>query len=775
MKQLSNTHWLGLLCALMCINHLTFAQQKTTLPGEGRNTQTFNFTVPIKGIKTQHILRQKAKGFSLSNSTQTAEILLPVTKIKIKKPKPFISAYLAIHGKNIDDEYFELSIRTSQDGKEWSLWKLTEFDSHAIAEGEAFLASQVEYFDVKTKYLQYKITTNQETPNNIIITKIKSEQYSPGESDEVKKVVLENQRTNARTKAGCSKPSIVTRSQWGARTPNASFSTSKVTHLVIHHELGSNSSSNWAARVKAVQNFHMNSSGYSDIGYNFLIDPNGVIYEGRAGGDNIVGAHWCSRNRNTMGVCILGNYTFIKPSAAAQASLIKLLTWKATKEGIAPLGRAYHYGVNGQMNQIIGHREGLGCSSCPGDAFFGIIGSIKSKINDAVNNGCGGSGGGGGGSSDTEAPTTSISAVGGNTQAGDFTVNFTDNDNVGVTRTFYQVLEKYGSQWLANRNRGFFNDNFGVLNTFYNQGDGTWSINQAHLRQANTTSSNTRLSTYLAQNSGLPQLYEFSAKVFSTSGPRKFGLHIMSDNGNQDQRGNSYLIWFSGEDNKVRIYETVNNVLNFRAIADAPLDNNWASYKITYSPGFGVMEIFRNNKSLLRWTDSTPIKSGNAISFRTNQTIVEFDDLKVYKFRVDNSVIITTGSASNDDLRRRDGKIKSMVRDAAGNWSAPGNLDITYTGASSRVTAQVEETLKVYPNPIIGEANLSIAQETAGNLQIIVYDMQGRELKILPQQYLTKGYHRIDLTRALEGLDPGVYFLRILTKSSLKVLRFVKQ
>ncbi|MBQ0736383.1 M23 family metallopeptidase, partial [Aquimarina celericrescens] len=66
-------------------------------------------------------------------------------------------------------------------------------------------------------------------------------------------------------------------------------------------------------------------------------------------------------------------------------------------------------------------------------------------------------------STDTTAPTTSISASGGNTQTGDFTANFNDNDNVGVTRRFYQALEKYGDNWYANRGNGFFNDNCNVL------------------------------------------------------------------------------------------------------------------------------------------------------------------------------------------------------------------------------------------------------------------------------------------------------------------------
>ncbi len=281
-----------------------------------------------------------------------------------------------------------------------------------------------------------------------------------------------------------------------------------------------------------------------------------------------------------------------------------------------------------------------------------------------------------GAASDKTAPTTSISASGGNTQSGDFTANFNDNDNVGVTRKFYQALEKYGDNWFANRGNGFFNDNYNVLYSGYTTGDGNWSINNKHLRQSDTSSDNTKLSTFLSQNSGLPYLYEFAAKVVSTSGPRKFGIHIMASDSNQEQRGNSYLVWFSGEDNKVRIYETINDDLNFRAIGDVPLDDNWANYKITYSPGYGVLEVFENNTSVLKWTDASPIKNGSSISLRTNKTVVEFDDLKVYKFRAGNSQTITAGTLVTKDIRRRNGKVKSLVRDAAGNWSSPGNLDV---------------------------------------------------------------------------------------------------
>ena len=369
-----------------------------------------------------------------------------------------------------------------------------------------------------------------------------------------------------------------------------------------------------------------------------------------------------------------------------------------------------------------------------------------------------------GSSADTQAPTTTISASGGTTQAGDFTANFNDSDNIGVTRRFYQALEKYGDNWYANRNNGFFNDNFNVFYGGYTLGAGNWSINSGRLRQSNTSSDNTKLSSYVSQNSGLPYLYEFAAKVESTSGPRKFGIHIMADDATLDQRGNSYLIWFSGEDNKVRIYETVNNVLNFRAIGDAPQDNQWGNYKITYSPAYGVIEVFKNNVSVLKWTDSSPITNGSSISLRTNTTVVEFDDLKVYKFRAGNSQTITAGTAGTKDIRRRNGKIKSLVRDAAGNWSSPGNLDITISSLTKQnITddTQLEpESILLYPNPTNGDVLLlQFPTEIEGDVKISLLDYTGKILKTKKETATATSKYKTDLSDFVKDLASGIYFV----------------
>ncbi|WP_298313576.1 N-acetylmuramoyl-L-alanine amidase [uncultured Aquimarina sp.] len=495
-----------------------------------------------------------------------------------------------------------------------------------------------------------------------------------------------------------------------------------------------------------------------------------------AGGGTGTETFWCNRSNSRDA----DNSRF---SREIQNRMVEKGQWR-DRRSVEDASFIFHLGVL-VSNNAIGVLNEIGFVDTS-DANKLLNDTWRNRFTDAylvalendLNTTCSGGGGGG----DTVAPTTAISATGGNTQSGDFTANFNDNDNVGVTRRFYQALEKYGSNWYANRGNGFFNDNFNVFYSGYTQGAGNWSINDGHLRQTNTSSDNTKLNTFLSQNSGLPYLYEFSAKTISTTGPRKFGIHIMSDDVTQSQRGNSYLIWFSGEDNKLRIYETVNNVLNFRAIADISLDNQWANYKITYSPAFGVLEIFRNNTSLIRWTDTSPIKNGSSISLRTNKTSIEFDDLKVYKFRANQAQSITAGSAVTKDIRRQNGKIKSLVRDAAGNWSAPGNLDITISSLSRQNPNLVDDTkLKnntpiIYPNPTTGEP-LTLTYNATSNQQteISIWDITGKLLNTMNDKPSENNQRNLDISGLLENVTSGNYIIKVKNGKNIFYSRILKQ
>ncbi|WP_343913316.1 peptidoglycan DD-metalloendopeptidase family protein [Aquimarina litoralis] len=387
-------------------------------------------------------------------------------------------------------------------------------------------------------------------------------------------------------------------------------------------------------------------------------------------------------------------------------------------------------------------------------------------------------------SSDNESPVTSMTAVGGSIQSDDFTINFSDSDNIGVTGRYYQVLEKYGDTYLANRGNGFFNDNYGSFYSGYQKIGGSWSISNNHLLQSDISLDNTNLSSFLSQTSLRPYLYEFDARILSTSGPRKFGLHIMASDVRQSQRGNSYLIWFSGEDNKVRIYETINNRLYFRAIGDVSLNNLYANYKIEYNPLDGRVNVFRNNKQVLSWQDTTPIKTGSGISYRTNSTRVEFDDLKVYKQR-SSSAKITVGSSNINDARTRNVKIKSLARDKAGNWSKRGNLDVVVTtnrSQSTNLSTTPEELRRsalgftVYPNPING-SNFYIQHkgDVDSDLDVTILDLTGKKVLERHFDYHLQDVELIDLSKEASLLKSGQYFIKITTDDTQEIISVIKK
>ena len=150
----------------------------------------------------------------------------------------------------------------------------------------------------------------------------------------------------------------------------------------VHHTAGSNSytRAEAPALVRGVYAYHTKALGWSDIGYNFLIDRFGTIYVGRAGGprQGVVGAHTYGFNTGSCGVSLMGTYTTAAPSAAALASLEQLLAWKPPDlHGVDPTGTAsmtvppraldkYKIGTKATFPVIAGHRD-ANYTACPGD------------------------------------------------------------------------------------------------------------------------------------------------------------------------------------------------------------------------------------------------------------------------------------------------------------------------------------------------------------------------------------------------------------------------
>jgi N-acetylmuramoyl-L-alanine amidase len=182
------------------------------------------------------------------------------------------------------------------------------------------------------------------------------------------------------------KPPVVTRTEWGCPdgqiTAHGCLRYAMVTHLIVHHTaMGVEApDSDWPALVRSIWKFHVFERGWDDIGYNYLIDPNGVIYEGRSGGDNVVGAHFSGVNAGTMAVALLGDFTNSAPSAEALNSLKEILAWKCDQCGLDPEGVSLHEDSQRILNTISGHRDGPKATECPGETLYLSLPLIRAEV-----------------------------------------------------------------------------------------------------------------------------------------------------------------------------------------------------------------------------------------------------------------------------------------------------------------------------------------------------------------------------------------------------------
>ncbi|MFC8834188.1 peptidoglycan recognition protein [Streptomyces griseoincarnatus] len=190
------------------------------------------------------------------------------------------------------------------------------------------------------------------------------------------------------------RPSIVTRRGWGADESLREKSfvyTSKVKAAFVHHTASGNSysCSQAPSLIRGFYRYHTKSLGWRDIGYNFLVDKCGRIYEGRAGGvaKPVKGAHTMGFNSKTTGIAVIGSYGSKKPSSKAVKAVARLTAWKLGLHGMNPKkktsltsggGNLYAKGKKVKMKVISGHRDGFN-TSCPGGKLYKKLGSVRTK------------------------------------------------------------------------------------------------------------------------------------------------------------------------------------------------------------------------------------------------------------------------------------------------------------------------------------------------------------------------------------------------------------
>ena len=203
-----------------------------------------------------------------------------------------------------------------------------------------------------------------------------------------------SRRSDATTAPG--QPPIQPRAAWGAENcpPRSAPDFGDVQVAFVHHTVSANdyTAAEVPSIILSICRYHRNSNGWNDIGYNFLVDKFGTIWEGRAGGIDqpVVGAQAQGYNSHSTGIADIGTHQDVPVSDAELNAYASLIRWKLPLHGAPTQGTVtltsgggslnrYKAGTPVTLNRISGHRDG-DSTECPGDAFYAQLPALRDLV-----------------------------------------------------------------------------------------------------------------------------------------------------------------------------------------------------------------------------------------------------------------------------------------------------------------------------------------------------------------------------------------------------------
>lgn len=202
-----------------------------------------------------------------------------------------------------------------------------------------------------------------------------------------------------RTDGTVARPAIRRRKRWGAdrrwRSGKARYNAT-IEQAHVHHTVTGNdySRSETPALIRGMYYYHTHTLGWSDIGYNFLVDRFGRIWEGRAGGPGkaVRGAHTLGFNATSVGISVIGNFEQVKPGTATLSAVAQLAAWKLSRYGRDPLGTMkvrsegsdkFPRNRTVTLPVIDGHRD-TNDTACPGRHLYARLDDVRREAADLI-------------------------------------------------------------------------------------------------------------------------------------------------------------------------------------------------------------------------------------------------------------------------------------------------------------------------------------------------------------------------------------------------------
>ncbi|MCW2835535.1 MAG: N-acetylmuramoyl-L-alanine amidase, family 2 [Nocardioides sp.] len=309
-------------------------------------------------------------------------------------------------GQDVAEDGIEIQVRT-REGDEWTDWSPLEYhDDHAPDAGTAearnarpgtdpLIVGDVDSVQVKaavdtssTAVLPSDLTLAVIAPGTAEETEKQApaEGPSPEEEFEERSEGAISLRSAATTPP---MPTIYSRAQWGANESLRNKSALRygtVSAGFVHHTVNANdyTEAQVPGILRSIYAYHVQSRGWSDIGYNFLVDRFGRIWEGRYGGvdKNVVGAHTLGYNDYAFAMSAIGNFDVVAAPDVMLRSYGALFEWKLALNGVNPDSMSQQVGRS-TFAAINGHRD-AGSTACPGRYLYAKLATIRSYASSAA-------------------------------------------------------------------------------------------------------------------------------------------------------------------------------------------------------------------------------------------------------------------------------------------------------------------------------------------------------------------------------------------------------
>ncbi|MFN2188223.1 MAG: N-acetylmuramoyl-L-alanine amidase, partial [Candidatus Promineifilaceae bacterium] len=336
-------------------------------------------------------LQITAEGLTLTPSSLSGQYISPIIRTHI----PF-NALVPRWIANVPyDNTLKIMMRTGVVGQEWGEWLEVHENHDWMIEGDEEIIGQmigVPAEEQTHNKLQYAVLFNRYSfapPSVLKQIGFSMIDSSAGPTTE-EMLAMVSEPEGVEVPGRYPRPAVIPRTIW-CTDPACNYSNGlqyeSVSHLVVHHTVSNNSSSDWAAIVRAIWYFHTFSRGWGDIGYNYLVDQNGVLYEGHLGGDDVVGTHAAGANAGSLGLALIGTFTEpdqsppgIEPPQPMLNSAANLLAWKADQKNIDVFSASRLPNVAWGLPNLMGHRDVYGTTACPGDQAQDLLPWLRQEV-----------------------------------------------------------------------------------------------------------------------------------------------------------------------------------------------------------------------------------------------------------------------------------------------------------------------------------------------------------------------------------------------------------